>query len=51
VVLVRLPQQFQKIEAFVSEKLPEGFPVQLDLPLFPTVSATLAFQVCARAAP
>ncbi|KAI1883244.1 hypothetical protein AGOR_G00243220 [Albula goreensis] len=37
-------KHFNKLREFVQMKLPPGFPVKLDVPVFPTVSATVTFQ-------
>lgn len=37
-------KHFAKLRDFVSLKLPKGFPVKLDIPLVPTVSAKITFQ-------
>nr|XP_039259237.1 ankyrin repeat domain-containing protein 13C-like [Styela clava] len=34
---------FSKLRDFVTMKLPPGFPVRIDLPIFPTVKATVSF--------
>ncbi|GAB1599421.1 ankyrin repeat domain-containing protein 13C-B-like isoform X2 [Argonauta hians] len=36
-------KQFQKLREFMTTKLPNGFPVKLELPVFPTVTATVTF--------
>ncbi|KAK7605066.1 hypothetical protein V9T40_006252 [Parthenolecanium corni] len=36
-------KQFNKLREFMSMKLPEGFPVKLDIPLIATISATVTF--------
>uniref|UniRef100_UPI00358FFE98 ankyrin repeat domain-containing protein 13C-A-like isoform X2 n=1 Tax=Myxine glutinosa TaxID=7769 RepID=UPI00358FFE98 len=36
-------KQFHKLRDFVQLQLPPGFPVKLDVPVFPTVSATVTF--------
>ncbi|KAH3849090.1 hypothetical protein DPMN_091483 [Dreissena polymorpha] len=36
-------KQFQKLRDFMSDKLPPGFPVKLELPIFPTVTAKVTF--------
>ncbi len=38
-------KHFQKLRDFVEMKLPPGFPVKLDIPVLPTVSARITFQV------
>ena len=38
-------KHFQKLRDFVEMKLPPGFPVKLDIPVLPTVSARVTFQV------
>ncbi|KAG7269280.1 hypothetical protein CRUP_027275 [Coryphaenoides rupestris] len=35
---------FNKLREFVQMKLPPGFPVKLDIPVFPTITATVTFQ-------
>ena len=37
-------KHFQKLRDFVEMKLPPGFPVKLDIPVLPTVSARVTFQ-------
>ncbi|XP_036410620.1 ankyrin repeat domain-containing protein 13C-like [Megalops cyprinoides] len=37
-------KHFNKLREFVQMKLPPGFPVKLDIPVFPTVTATVTFQ-------
>ncbi|CAC5384452.1 ANKRD13 [Mytilus coruscus] len=37
-------KQFQKLRDFMTSKLPDGFPVQIEIPVFPTVTATVTFQ-------
>lgn len=36
-------KQFQKLREFMTTKLPPGFPVKVELPVFPTVTATVTF--------
>ncbi|XP_053395470.1 ankyrin repeat domain-containing protein 13C-like [Mercenaria mercenaria] len=36
-------KQFQKLRDFMQNKLPQGFPVKLELPVFPTVTAKVTF--------
>lgn len=36
-------KQFQKLREFMENKLPPGFPVKLELPVFPTVTAKVTF--------
>ncbi|XP_052778178.1 ankyrin repeat domain-containing protein 13C-like [Mya arenaria] len=36
-------KQFQKLRDFMENKLPPGFPVKLELPVFPTVTAKVTF--------
>lgn len=36
-------KQFQKLRDFMQNKLPPGFPVKLELPVFPTVTAKVTF--------
>ena len=36
-------KHFQKLRDFVEMKLPPGFPVKIDLPIFPTISARITF--------
>ncbi|CAG5132433.1 unnamed protein product [Candidula unifasciata] len=36
-------KQFQKLRDFMSSKLPPGFPVRIEIPVFPTVSAKVTF--------
>ncbi len=38
-------KHFQKLRDFVDMKLPPGFPVKVDIPVLPTVSARVTFQV------
>lgn len=37
---------FEKVEKFLMLTMPEGFPVKLDIPVFPTVSLRLTFGTC-----
>ena len=37
-------KHFQKLREFVKVKLPAGFPVKVDIPVLPTVSARVTFQ-------
>uniref|UniRef100_A0A3Q1ENK3 Ankyrin repeat domain 13C n=1 Tax=Acanthochromis polyacanthus TaxID=80966 RepID=A0A3Q1ENK3_9TELE len=37
-------KHFNKLREFVQMKLPPGFPVKLDIPVFPTITATVTFQ-------
>lgn len=37
-------KHFAKLRDFVSLKLPKGFPIKVDIPLVPTVSAKITFQ-------
>ncbi|XP_055966994.1 ankyrin repeat domain-containing protein 13C [Sorex fumeus] len=37
-------KHFNKLREFVQMKLPPGFPVKLDTPVFPTITATVTFQ-------
>ncbi|XP_023674571.1 ankyrin repeat domain-containing protein 13C-like [Paramormyrops kingsleyae] len=37
-------KHFNKLREFVQMKLPPGFPVKLDIPVFPTIAATVTFQ-------
>uniref|UniRef100_A0AAY4EWB2 Ankyrin repeat domain-containing protein n=1 Tax=Denticeps clupeoides TaxID=299321 RepID=A0AAY4EWB2_9TELE len=37
-------KHFNKLREFVQLKLPPGFPVKLDIPVFPTITATVTFQ-------
>ncbi|KAK6180317.1 hypothetical protein SNE40_012497 [Patella caerulea] len=36
-------KQFQKLREFMTSKLPSGFPVKIEIPVFPTVSAKVTF--------
>ncbi|KAL4235952.1 Ankyrin repeat domain-containing protein 13C [Mactra antiquata] len=36
-------KQFQKLRDFMQNKLPPGFPVKLEIPVFPTVTAKVTF--------
>lgn len=36
-------KHFQKLRDFIEMKLPPGFPVKLDIPVLPTVSARVTF--------
>eukprot|EP00126_Sphaerothecum_destruens_P011272 Sdes_comp20886_c0_seq1m17944 len=36
--------RIEKLQDFLTTKLPEGFPIQLDIPVFPTTSATITFK-------
>lgn len=38
-------KQFQKLRDFMENKLPPGFPVKLEIPVFPTVTAKVTFNV------
>ncbi|RVE61753.1 hypothetical protein OJAV_G00175800 [Oryzias javanicus] len=37
-------KHFNKLREFVQMKLPPGFPVKLDIPVLPTITATVTFQ-------
>lgn len=37
-------KQMAKLRDFIEGKLPNGFPVKLDIPVFPTVSARVVFK-------
>lgn len=37
-------KHFTKLREFVTLKLPGGFPVKIDIPILPTVSAKITFQ-------
>lgn len=37
-------KHFAKLREFVTLKLPSGFPVKIDIPILPTVSAKITFQ-------
>lgn len=37
-------KHFTKLREFVTLKLPNGFPVKIDIPILPTVSAKITFQ-------
>lgn len=37
-------KHFKKLREFIQVKLPPGFPVKLDIPVLPTVSAKITFQ-------
>lgn len=37
-------KHFSKLREFVTLKLPSGFPVKIDIPILPTVSAKITFQ-------
>lgn len=37
-------KHFSKLRQFVLMKLPPGFPVKLDIPILPTVTAKVTFQ-------
>ncbi|XP_016300876.1 ankyrin repeat domain-containing protein 13C-like [Sinocyclocheilus anshuiensis] len=37
-------KHFNKLREFVQMKLPPGFPVKLDIPVFPTITATVTFE-------
>lgn len=45
-VLAPTGEHVQKVKLFVDSKLPEGFPKQLDVPVFPTISARVLIQKC-----
>ncbi|KAL8570041.1 hypothetical protein ACOMHN_036318 [Nucella lapillus] len=36
-------KQFQKLRDFMMTKLPSGFPVKIDIPVFPTITAMVTF--------
>ncbi|KAJ8306024.1 hypothetical protein KUTeg_016569 [Tegillarca granosa] len=36
-------KQFQKLRQFMTTKLPDGFPVKIEIPVFPTVTAKVTF--------
>ncbi|XP_064605134.1 ankyrin repeat domain-containing protein 13C-A-like [Liolophura sinensis] len=36
-------KQFQKLREFMTSKLPPGFPVKIEIPVFPTVTAKVTF--------
>ncbi|XP_033737390.1 ankyrin repeat domain-containing protein 13C-like isoform X2 [Pecten maximus] len=36
-------KQFQKLRDFMTTKLPDGFPVKIEIPVFPTVTAKVTF--------
>lgn len=37
-------KHFNKLREFVAMKLPPGFPVKVDIPILPTVTAKITFQ-------
>lgn len=37
-------KHFAKLREFITMKLPEGFPVKIDIPIMPTITATVTFQ-------
>lgn len=37
-------KHFSKLREFVTLKLPSGFPVKIDIPILPTVTAKITFQ-------
>lgn len=37
-------KHFNKLREFVTLKLPSGFPVKIDIPILPTVTAKITFQ-------
>lgn len=37
-------KHFSKLREFVKLKLPSGFPVKIDIPILPTVTAKITFQ-------
>ncbi|XP_033097041.1 ankyrin repeat domain-containing protein 13C-like [Anneissia japonica] len=39
-------KHFSKLREFVEMKLPPGFPVKIDIPVLPTISARVTFQDC-----
>eukprot|EP00041_Stephanoeca_diplocostata_P014712 m.276856 g.276856 ORF g.276856 m.276856 type:complete len:501 (-) comp19771_c0_seq2:746-2248(-) len=45
-VLAPTGEHVEKVKRFVDCKLPEGFPKQLDVPVFPTISARVVVQKC-----
>eukprot|EP01135_Chromosphaera_perkinsii_P005557 Nk52_evm106s352 gene=Nk52_evmTU106s352 len=42
-------KRIEKLKTFLSSRLPRGFPLRLDIPVFPTVSAIVTFQEFSRA--
>mmetsp|Transcript_29128 Transcript_29128/g.56710 ORF Transcript_29128/g.56710 Transcript_29128/m.56710 type:complete len:101 (+) Transcript_29128:256-558(+) len=36
----------RKLRDFLANKLPDGFPIKLTLPVFPTISADVTFSEC-----
>lgn len=36
--------KFRKLKQFLNAKLPPGFPVKIDIPVVPTVTAKVSFQ-------
>lgn len=37
-------KHFSKLRDFIQVKLPPGFPVKLDIPILPTITAKITFQ-------
>ena len=37
-------KHFAKLREFITMKLPPGFPVKVDVPILPTITATVTFQ-------
>lgn len=37
-------KHFAKLREFITMKLPPGFPVKIDIPILPTITATVTFQ-------
>jgi hypothetical protein len=49
-VLAPTHKHFDKLNQFITMKLPDGFPVKLEIPVFPTVSAVVTFLRCTEMA-
>lgn len=37
-------KHFEKLKEFISMKLPSGFPVKIEIPVLPTITAKITFQ-------
>lgn len=37
-------KHFAKLREFITMRLPDGFPVKIDIPILPTITATVTFQ-------
>ncbi len=45
-VLAPTSKHVSRLNDFLTHRLPQGFPVKLDIPLFPTVTARATFTAC-----